>query len=288
MFTLDGLFDLHVHAEPDLVIRAGDDMQFAVKCKEAGMVGFAVKAMLESTVSRAYYVNKAVPGFRMVGGVCLNYSVGGINPAAVDSTLRAGGRIVWMPTGHSKFHAEIKGELGNWGQANHRLYNPPGAEGLSILDEKEELTAEIKAVVELVKQHNALIGTSHLSPKEIIGLVKYCEKERVKVIVNHLGWTPAYNLDMAKEAIDHSAHIELTAVTFGGYTHKMAIGDAVGMIKELGIDNVVLATDSGARRFASPHETLRTFGENLILQGIDENDVKRMMSKNPLELIADE
>ena len=285
MFTLEGAFDLHVHAAPDLVMRSGDDMQFALLGRDAGMAGIAVKAMLESTVSRAYYVNKAVSGFHMVGGVCLNYSVGGINPAAVDTTLRSGGRVVWMPTGHSKFHAIIKGELGNWGKADHRLYTPPRATGLSIFDDQGRLTCEIKDVVSLVKQHNALIGTSHLSPEEILELCKYCQKEKVKLVVNHLGWTPTYDLALGKAALEYGAYVELTAVTFGGYAHKMEIEDAAFWIREMGVNHLVLATDAGARRFASPPEMLRIFGENLILQGIPETDVRQMMGLNPLSLV---
>ena len=287
MFSLEGLFDLHIHAGPDLVERLGDDMQFAIRGRDAGMAGMAVKAMLENTVSRAYYVNMAVPGFRMVGGVCLNYSVGGINPAAVDTALRAGGRIVWMPTAHARFHAELKGELGSWGHAGLKLYNPPGVKGISILNEDGSLTREMRDVVEIVGQHRALIGTSHLSPEEIVKLAAYCRGEGVKMIVNHLGWTPAYDLALAKEVVAHGGHIELTAVTFGGFTHKMAIADAVKIIAEIGVERIVLATDAGAIRFPTPSEMLRTFGENLLLQGVKEADIRRMMRENPLALISD-
>ena len=224
MFTLEGTFDLHVHAFPDVVERLADDLSIARKCKEAGMSGIAIKAMQESTTSRAYYVNQLLPDFRMVGGICLNYPVGGINPSAVDTSLRCGGRIVWMPTIQSKFHAKLKGKLGR-GSAGLYYYNPAGAQGICILDQQGELTGEIKEVVALVKEHNALIGTSHLSPEEILKLVRYCRQEKVKIILNHLGWTPQYSLELAQEAVAQQAYVELTAVTFGGYTHKMAIQD---------------------------------------------------------------
>lgn len=287
MFTLDGMFDLHLHAGPDVVVRSGDDLTFALKCKEAGMAGFAVKAMLESTVSRAYYVNKMVEGFRMVGGICLNYAVGGINPAAVDFTLRSGGRVVWMPTGHAAFHARIKGELGNWGPKNHKLYNPPGAKGISIVDENGNLTPEIKDVVALVKEHNALIGTSHISPEESLKLIRYCVGEGVKVVFTHLGWTPEYDLEVGKAAIEAGGMVELTAVTFGGFVHKRPLAECVEWINTLGPKNLVLSSDTGALRSIMPHEILRSFGINLVQNGISEENLRLMMGTNPLALIAE-
>lgn len=286
MFTMEGTFDLHVHAFPDVTERLADDLTIARKCREAGMCGIAVKAMQESTTSRAYYVNQLLADFRMVGGVCLNYPIGGINPSAVDTALRCGGRIVWMPTIQSKFHAELKGKLGK-GSAGLYYYNPAGSTGITILDEQGNLSEPTKEVVSLVKEHNALIGTSHLSPGEIIKLVRYCRDEKVKIIVNHLGWTPQYDIELARAAVADYAHIELTAVTFGGYTHKMAISDCIHLIRTLGKRNVVLSTDAGAVRFAQPCEYLRTFAENLISGGIDAQDVREMMSINPLELIAE-
>lgn len=55
---MEGTFDLHVHAFPDVTERLADDLTIARKCREAGMCGIAVKAMQESTTSRAYYVNQ--------------------------------------------------------------------------------------------------------------------------------------------------------------------------------------------------------------------------------------
>lgn len=286
MFSMEGTFDIHVHAFPDVTARLGDDLEIARKCKEAGMCGIAVKGMQESTTSRAYYVNQLLEGFRMVGGICLNYPVGGLNPSAVDTCLRSGGRIVWMPTLQSKFHAHLKGKLGK-GSAGLYYYNPIGAEGITVLGEDGELLPEVREIVALVKEHNALIGTSHLSPAEILKLVAYCEKEKVKISLTHLGWTPEYNMELAKAAIAHGAVVELTAVTFGGYTHKMKIGDCVDFIQVLGVEHLVLATDAGAIRFAQPCEYLRMFAEALISGGIPEHDVRTMMSAKPLALIAE-
>jgi len=250
------------------------------------MVGFAVKAVLECTTSRAYYVNKILKNFNMIGGITLNYPVGGINPAAVDACLQQGGRIVWGPSGHSKFHATLKGGLGNWGHVGMKMYNPPNEEGITIFDEQGKLTYAIKEIVSIIKKYNALFATSHLSPEEIIEITRYCKHEKVKVLMTHLGWTPEYSLELGKEVVKHGGMIELSAVTFGGgFNPKLKIIDCVERIREYGADKIVLSTDSGALRFPKPCEALRIFGENLILQGIPEKDIRKMMSDNPLKLI---
>jgi hypothetical protein len=34
----------------------------------------------------------------VLGGICLDAPVGGLNPAAVETALNSGARIVWLPT----------------------------------------------------------------------------------------------------------------------------------------------------------------------------------------------
>ena len=46
-------------------------------------------------------VRKEVPGIELFGGIDLNRSVGGINPAAIERMvlMKGGwGKVVWMPT----------------------------------------------------------------------------------------------------------------------------------------------------------------------------------------------
>ena len=286
MFELDGAIDLHVHAGPDLLGRVGDDIEIATGCRDAGMAGMAVKAHLESTASRAYHTNKAVPGFRYVGGVCLNYPVGGINPAAVDVCLRLGGRVVWMPSGHSRFHAELTGELGNWGHADMQIYNPAGAKGISVLDEKGGLTRETQEVVGLVRDHDAVLATSHLSPVEIVALARYARDTGVKLVMTHIRWTPAYDLDLGKAVVELGGTVEIACSTVGGYTNRLPIAEAVAMIRTLGLPNVILASDAGGVRHPRPDEALRVLANNLIEYDLAPSELRQMVCTNPERLIA--
>lgn len=287
MFSMEGVFDLHVHSAPDIFDRSGDDIEFALEGERRGMAGIALKSALEPTAGRAYLANKAagVQKFRLVGAVTLNYTVGGINPTAVDTLFKMGGRVVWGPSGHSMFHANLKGNLGNWGRKGMALHNPKDAKGITVFDEAGNLCGDIKEVLDLVKQYGGVFCTSHLAPEESMALVKHCAKEKVKIVFTHLGWTPRYSFEIGKEFAEAGGMIELTAVTLGSFDNTLPLEAAIKMIREYGSDKVVLATDAGNHRFVTPFEALRSFAENLILAGIPEPEVRKMMSNNPLALI---
>jgi hypothetical protein len=76
------MFDLHVHA-PDVVERAGDDVQILRCYREAGFTGCVLKAHYDATAGRAHAASQGL-GMRVYGGLALKQQVGGINPATVE------------------------------------------------------------------------------------------------------------------------------------------------------------------------------------------------------------
>src|SRR5437773_5102503 len=99
--TLDGAIDMHAHSYPDGVARSIDAVDLAKLAKSRGMRGLVLKNHYEPTASLAYIVRKEVPGIEIFGGISLDLTVGGVNPAAVEhmTYVKGGwGRVVWMPT----------------------------------------------------------------------------------------------------------------------------------------------------------------------------------------------
>src|SRR6478672_13007164 len=99
--TLDGVIDIHAHCDPDSTARSIDAVDLAKLAKQRGMRGMVLKNHYEPTASLAYIARKEVPGIEIFGGIDLNRSVGGVNPAAVEHMVlvKGGwGRVVWMPT----------------------------------------------------------------------------------------------------------------------------------------------------------------------------------------------
>lgn len=286
MFDMQGVFDIHVHTDPDAFPRLGDDVAVTDACARVGMAGIALKCHVESTASRAHHLNRDRTGFRAVGGVVLNYAVGGINPAAVEACLRLGGGIVWMPTGHSAHHAELTGGLGKWGPSFMKLYVPEGATGLTVLDDEGALTDEARTTLELIAEHDALLATGHLSAREILAVLDAASALGVRVLVNHPMYIPACGLDFIEEVTSAGAWVEICAVTVGGFWSKLTLDQVQAMIETAGPERVVLASDGGGIQTPMPHEALRVFADNLLHIGVNEEHVRRMASDNPRELVG--
>src|ERR1700726_504840 len=98
---LTGVIDIHAHTDPDSMPRSIDAIDLARLAKQRGMRGLVLKNHDESTAALAYIVRKEVPGIEIFGGIDLNLTVGGVNPAAVERMvlMKGGwGKVVWMPT----------------------------------------------------------------------------------------------------------------------------------------------------------------------------------------------
>ena len=289
-FDLTGAVDLHVHSAPCFFDRIGDDVQIATSARDAGMRALAYKSHHESTVSRAYHTELQVPSFRVIGGICLNFCVGGINPDAVEATLMMGGRIVWAPSGHACYHGLLTGELGKWGVAGMVL---PGRTnlGITVLDKAGKLTPEAIEVLECVKKYDALFCTSHLSPEEILAVVKYCKQIDAKVMVNHAYYFPRVEIDYVLEIAEMGAYIELVSTLLIPSRHRKDLKYDFELVAEtirrVGPSRVVLATDAGGTLTGLwPHEQLRMFGQRLQGYDVSLNDIKTMMCNNPARLVG--
>src|ERR1035438_748871 len=79
-----GVIDMHVHPDPDVFGRALTDIELATIARRKGMRGVVLKNHVVTTADRAALTMQQVPGIEVWGGIVLNNSVGGVNPAAVE------------------------------------------------------------------------------------------------------------------------------------------------------------------------------------------------------------
>src|SRR5499427_6700821 len=99
--VLRGTIDIHVHSDPDSRPRSIDALDVAKLSRAKGMRGVVLKNHYDPTSGLAYIIRKDVPGLEVFGGIDLNLTVGGINPAAVEHMVQMKGglgRVIWMPT----------------------------------------------------------------------------------------------------------------------------------------------------------------------------------------------
>ncbi len=170
--TLNGAIDIHAHADPDGVPRKLDAVDLARLAKEAGMRAIVLKNHYEPTASLAYIVRKEVPGIEVFGGISLDLTVGGVNPAAVEwmTKIRGGyGRVIWLPT----FDAEA--QVKRTGQ--QRPFAPVVRDG--------KVVPEVAEVIAIAARNNLVLETGHSSGSEDLVIIDAirdstsCEARRV-------------------------------------------------------------------------------------------------------------
>ena len=283
LIDVAGAIDMHCHPFPDLFPRLADDIDIAIAARDAGLKALMLKCHHESTVSRAYLIQRIVPGIRVFGGVVLNSYVGYVNPAAVEAALRLGGKEVWMPTIDAGYHAQVHGGAGGYdAQKGGR-----GGEGVWILDDQDRLKPEVEEVCKLVAEHNAILGTCHLSPKEIVVLVREARTLGVqKVVVTHPFFkVPNLDIPTVEEIVRLGGMPEFGYCTISPAWQYAAPEKIVETVKRVGASRCLLVSDTGQRHNPMPSEALRIFGQTVFEKGLTEEQVMEMIAKNPNDLL---
>jgi hypothetical protein len=284
LIDVAGAIDMHCHPFPDLFPRLADDIDIAIAARDAGLKALMLKCHHESTVSRAYLISRIVPDIRVFGGVVLNSYVGGINPAAVEAALRLGGKEVWMPTIDAGYHGEVHGGTGGYdAQKGGRQ-----AEGIWVIDrETEKLKPEVVDVLELVAQHNAILGTCHLSPKEIVALVSHARELKVeKIAVTHPFFkVPNLDIPTLAEIVRLGGMPEFGYCTISPAWQYASPDKIVEAIRTVGVSRCLLVSDTGQRHNPFPSEALRIFAQTLYERGVEEDDIFQMIQRNPNDLL---
>jgi hypothetical protein len=243
-----------------------------------------IKSHYEPSASRASHVRQIVPGIDVFGGIVLNHSVGGVNPAAVEAALGLGAREVWMPTVDARYHAEVHGGSAYDVQRSEGTTSRPG---IAVTSKDGELTAETLEVLDLVAQHDAILGTCHLSPAEIHALVSEARRRGVqRITLTHPFFkVPNLSLDELRELVGLGAYAEFGYCTISpmwGYATPKRVAEAV---QALGADRCLLVSDAGQRHNPMPAEALRIFAQSLFESGVSEDDIGTMIRTNPSALL---
>ena len=275
------MFDLHVHAAPDVTPRIGDDTDIATAYAAAGFDGFVLKAHHESTVGRAAAAARA-SGLDIVGGLALNRTAGGINPAAVISCLHAGGRVVWFPTADA--HTQETAGLPRLADLDERatratLSVPP------VLDERSAPIDDILHVLDLVSDFDALLCTGHLSGAECRWLIDKAKDRGVRrLLLTHPSYTvPGMQPQEIRALAELGAYVEITAYQLW---HQPGMTDAqLAAVALAAGERLVLSSDAGQADSPSPPEALATLVDRLARQGLDRGWLTAAASEVPQSLV---
>jgi hypothetical protein len=271
---LDGVIDIHAHTSPDSIPRSIDAIDLAKLAKARGMRGLVLKNHYESTAALAYVVRKEVPGIEIFGGIDLNRSVGGVNPAAVERMIlmKGGwGRVIWMPTFDSENQVRFSKE--------NRPFVSVAKDG--------RLLPEVVQVIALAAKNNLTLETGHSSAEEGLLLVREGKRQGVRhMIVTHAMSTPVQmTIPQMQEAARDGAYIEFV---YSALLKPQAIRieDYVRAIRQVGPSSCILSSDLGQVGNPLHPDGMALFFEALRKEGLSEADIGLMSKTNPARALG--
>ncbi|MDI3419519.1 DUF6282 family protein [Streptomyces luteolus] len=274
------MFDLHVHAAPDVTPRLADDHDVVAAYAAAGFTGCVLKAHYESTVGRAAAAARAAP-LKVYGGIALNQHAGGVNPAAVAAALDAGARVVWMPTAdaHTQRTAGLPRLCGlRTGLSPHTYAVPP----------VDPATGEAaRAVCRMVAEADAVLATGHLSAEECRWLVAEARAAGVgRILLTHPSYTvPGMDAELAAALTAQGAVAEITTYQL---LHQPGMTPArlAHFARTVGLDRVALSSDAGQPDSPPPPEALQLLIDTLAAEGLDRGALTACAGEIPEALVT--
>ena len=272
---LEGALDIHVHFGPDpKVERRAGAVEIALQARDLGMQGVVLKSHEYPTHPVAATTSDLINDVTVLGGIALDEEVGGLNVSAVKATANMGGRIVWMPTYSAKADRETKGLDG----------------GITLLASSGSLVPEVHSILEVIKSHDMVLATGHISTAESKALVSEARNMGIeRVVVTHgttmSFWTGMTVEDM-KELAGMGAYIEHCLHVVMPTTHRLDPKDLAKTVKEIGPEKCILSTDFGQDFHPMPGEGMRMGIATMLRSGLEEVEVGMLVKDNPSRLMG--
>jgi hypothetical protein len=239
-----------------------------------GMRGLVLKSHDYPTHPVAYTVSEVVPGITLIGGIALDVEVGGLNPMAVESTAKMGGRVVWMPTYSARADRQYKGLSG----------------GISVLGDDKRLVPEVYAILELIKSHDMVLATGHLSTEESMTLVAEARNLGIqRIVVTHattMSFLTGMTLEDMKTLAAMGAYIEHCLHVMMPLTYRMTPRELVETITAIGTEHCIISSDFGQDYHPMPAEGMRMGIATLLQAGLEEVEVGMLVKDNPSRLMG--
>ena len=245
--SLKGVIDMHVHSNPDIRNRAYDDFELMEAAIRVGARAIVIKTHQGTTTDRAYLCNRynerihqGNNHFTMYGSVTLNRQVGGINPAAVESGLKLGAKVIWLPTQSAR---------------NHLRRNRQNPDNCVEVIKDGKIVPELGDIFRLINDFDVVLGTAHLAPEECFRIVEAARNAGVKkIVVTHPEWwlVGMSITDQIRIVNDYNVILEhCFAQPLGGGNYKSNLAMNLQAILACGFKNIMVSTDGG--QIENPH-----------------------------------
>ncbi|MBM4182674.1 MAG: hypothetical protein FJ207_00450 [Gemmatimonadetes bacterium] len=273
--ALTGAIDIHVHSLPDDRPRSLDAVEAARQAQARGMRAIVLKNHYESTAGLAYVARTLVPGIEVFGGIDLNLTVGGINPAAVEHMTRVTGgfgRVVWMPTFDSENQVRFSGE----------------SRAFVSVSRGGELLPDVREVIALVAEHDLVLATGHSSAAEVLMLLREGRRQGVQhMVVTHAMNAPIQmSVAQMRESASLGAFLEFVGSTPLSADAGARYDRFAEAIRAIGPEFCILSTDLGQAGNPLPVDGFVGFLDAMRARGFSAQAVDQMAKENPARLLG--
>jgi hypothetical protein len=287
---LEGAIDLHCHGYPEIsfdVKMRVEDLEAAQLAAQAGMRGFVLKSHMWPTVGRVYQMRNHIKGVEVWPSMALNTSAGGFSPWTVESALKQGVKVIWMPTWSAKNDIQRGGFsrlMKDWLPTINRI---KPEDGLTVFNDAGEIDEKVKEILALAKEYDVAVFTGHISPQESLAVAREAKKMGLKKLLlthpdsNAVGAT----MEHVKQMAEMGFFIETTFLGLLPAFWRISLKDICQRIKEVGATRWVLSTDTFFEWSVPPSEMMRMFIASVLSCGMSAEEVDLMVRKNPGELL---
>jgi hypothetical protein len=208
------------------------------------------------------------------GGIDLNLTVGGMNPAAIEYMVQVTGgfgRVVWMST----FDAE--------NQVRFSRENRPFVR----VSSGGELLPETRAVIASIAKHDLVMATGHVSAAEVLMLLREAQRQGVRhTVVTHAMNPPIQmTVPQMKEAAALGAFVEFVGSTMRSTDAPARVDRFADAIRQIGPEFCILSSDLGQKANPLPATGFAEFIAALRARGFVTRDLARMTKENPARLL---
>lgn len=262
---------MHIHTGPDIRPRRLDDVELAQAAVRLGVRAVVIKSHVMCTASRATIAEKVCPGVRVFGGIVLNPHVGGINPIAVEASIKMGAKIVWLPTLFSTQQRRSQGKN-------------DGVE--TVVNNK--IVPALKDILKMVAEHKLVLATGHLAPREIFVVVEEAQRYGVKKIVVTHPEIGTVNMSIADQKALAASGVYFErcyAQPIGGGKYKSNFAANFEAIDTVGYQSTIIATDSGQVENPIWSESIFEYLSFLKDQGIPLDQLNMMTKIIPARML---
>ena len=268
---LHGVIDIHIHTNPDIRTRRLSDLQLATEARRVGARAIVIKSHLVTTMDRASIAREAVPGIDVFGGIVLNAQVGGLNAVAVDTAIKMGAKLVWLPTSFSSNERRRQGKN-------------DGVE--TVVDGK--CVPALLPILKLIAQSDIALATGHLTPAETLIVVEEARKQGVaKIVVNHPEWaTVDMSIDDQKRLAQFDVYFERCYARNVGGKYDKNFERNLRAMEALGFESTIVATDGGQVENPLWSDALAEYIGYLLNAGVPKTTVDLMTKQNPAKVLG--